>query len=112
MEGQKVMGVILVIEHFGTMQARNTDVLLPHRNTCPARFNGLLLERPWTNEDVCSRSYLWWCAPTSKQYGISGETEQAQMVEDMAERCVQSFALRFRVYWVLGFMTGVGRAMM
>ncbi|CAE7203796.1 ANKRD31 [Symbiodinium sp. CCMP2592] len=52
-------------------------------------FNGLLLERPWTNEDVCSRSYLWWCAPTSKQYGISGEAEQAQMVEDMAERLVR-----------------------
>ncbi|CAE7527612.1 ANKRD31 [Symbiodinium natans] len=52
-------------------------------------FNGLLLERPWMNEDICQRSYLWWCAPTSRQYGISGEAEQAQMVEDMAERLVR-----------------------
>ena len=54
------------------------------------RFNGLLLERPWMNEDICQRSYLWWCAPTSRQYGISGEAEQAQMVEDMAERPAQN----------------------
>ena len=53
------------------------------------RFNGLLLERPWLSEDACRRSYLWWCAPVSKQYGISGEAEQAQMVEDMAERLLR-----------------------
>ncbi|CAE7471210.1 ANKRD31 [Symbiodinium pilosum] len=52
-------------------------------------FNGLLLERPWASEEVCRRSYLWWCAPTTKQYGISAEAEQAEMIEDMAERLVR-----------------------
>jgi len=51
-------------------------------------FNGLLLERPWTSAAVRQRSFLWWCAPTTKKYkgGFSEEEELASMVEEMAER--------------------------
>lgn len=46
----------------------------------------LLVLRPWDSEDVRSGSFLWWCAPSNKQYNTADEDEQTRTIQDMAER--------------------------
>ncbi|CAJ1370176.1 unnamed protein product [Effrenium voratum] len=53
-------------------------------------LNGCLLAWPWASEEVRRESFLWWCAPSGRKYGNSGEeAESERLIEDMAERLVR-----------------------
>ena len=40
-----------------------------------------LVMRPWDNEEVRQRSFLWWCAPSTKHYNTADADEQQKTIQ-------------------------------
>lgn len=45
-----------------------------------------LVIRPWESEEVRQRSFLWWCAPSNKDYNTADEDQKDKIIQDMSER--------------------------